>query len=108
MSRLVALKSEYKQLKLSHANSVELYGQLKHRSTSEVSAIIEQIKSRDEILDISEHRGRFVQSDDFPQLTADATGSVDDDGKSNNGPAALSERKTSLALGQTLGCTSSY
>jgi hypothetical protein len=71
MSRLVALKSEHKQLKLSHANLVELYGRLKHRSTSEVSAIIEQIKSRDEILDMSEHRGRLVQSGDFPlsQLT---------------------------------------
>jgi hypothetical protein len=96
MSRLVALKSEHKQLKLSHANLVELYGRLKHRSTSEVSAIIEQIKSRDEMLAMS------------PPLTADATGSVDGDGKSNDGPAALSERKTSLALDQTLGFTSSY
>jgi hypothetical protein len=55
-----------------------------------------------------EHRGRLVQSGDCPPLTADATGSVDDDGKSNDGPAALSERKTSLALDQTLGFTSSY
>jgi hypothetical protein len=62
MSRPVALKSEYKQLKLSHANLVELYGQLKHRSTSEVSAIIEQIKSRDEMLDMSEHRGRLMHN----------------------------------------------
>jgi hypothetical protein len=55
-----------------------------------------------------EHRGRLVQSGDCPPLKADATGSVDDDGKSNDGPAALSERKTSLALDQTLGFTSSY
>jgi hypothetical protein len=108
MSRLVALKSEHKQLELSHANLVELYGRLKHGSTSEVSAIIEQIKSRDEILDMSEHKGRLVQSGDCPPLTADATGSVDDDGKSNDGPAALSERETSLALDQTLGFTSPY
>jgi hypothetical protein len=108
MSRLVALKSEHKQLKLSYANLVELYGRLKHGSTSEVSAIVEQIKSRDEILDMSEHKGRLVQSGECPPLTADATGSVDEDGKSNDGHAALSERETSLALNQTLEFSSSY
>jgi hypothetical protein len=99
---------------LSYGNLVELYGRLKHGSTSEVSAIIEQIKSRDEILDMSEHKGRLAQSVDCPPLAADATGSVDGDGKINDGPAALSGRKASLALDQTLGitsscqCTSSY
>jgi hypothetical protein len=103
MSRLVALKSEHKQLKLNYGNLVELYTRLKHGSTSEVSAIIERIKSRDEILDMSEHKDRLVLSGDCPPLTIDITGSANDVGH-----AALSERETSPALGQTLGFTSSF
>jgi hypothetical protein len=107
MSRLVALKYEHKRLKSSHDNLMQLYRRLKQGSASEVSAIIEQIKLSDEILDISEHEGRLPQSVDCVQLAASPPGLVDQSAKFHTGSPASSERETSLALGLTLESTSS-
>jgi hemerythrin-like domain-containing protein len=64
MSRLVTLKSEHKQLKSSYNNLIQLYRRLKQGGASEVSAIIEQIKFSDKILNMSEHKGRLLRSGD--------------------------------------------
>jgi hypothetical protein len=101
MSRLVALKSEHKQLKSSHDNLMQLYRRLKQGSASEVSAIIKQIKLSDEILDISEHEGRLPQSQGCVQSAAHPPGLVGQSAKLHSGSSALSERGTSLALNPT-------
>jgi hypothetical protein len=107
MSRLIALKSEHKQLKSSHDNLMQLYRRLKQGSASEVSAIIEQIKLSDEILDMSEHEGRFPQSGDCVQLAASPPGIVDQSAKLHTDSSALSQREISLALGLAPEFTSS-
>jgi hypothetical protein len=101
MSRLVALKTEHKQLKSSHDNLMQFYRRLKQGSASEVSAIIELIKSSDKILDMSEHEGRLPRSLDSAQLAADGPGLADQDAKSRPGSSALLERGASSALDQT-------
>jgi hypothetical protein len=106
MSRLVTLKSEHKQLKSSHDNLMQLYRRLKQGSASEVSAIIEQIKMSDEILDMPEHKGRLPQLRDCVQPAANPPGSVDRSAKLHTRSSALSERETSLALGLTPESTS--
>jgi hypothetical protein len=52
-SRFTTLKSEYEQLKSSYGN---LYERLKHRSASEVSELLEQIRSENEIPGLLEDR----------------------------------------------------
>lgn len=108
MSRLVALKTEHKQLKSSHDNLMQLYRRLKQGNASEVSAIIELIKSSDEILDMSEHVGRLPQYLDSAQLAADEPGLVDHNAKSHAGCYASLERDTSSVLGRTPETTSSF
>jgi hypothetical protein len=108
MSRLVALKSEHKQLESSHDNLMRLYRRLKQGSASEVSAIIKRIKSSDEILDISEHEGRLPQSLEYAQLANNAPGLVDQNAKSRTSSSALLGRDTFLALDQTPESTSSF
>jgi hypothetical protein len=108
MSRLVALKAEHKQLKSSHDNLMQLYRRLKQGSASEVSAIIELIKSSDEVLDMSEHEGRLPRSLDSAQLADDITGSADQDAKSRPGSSAFLERDESSALDQMPESTSSF
>ena len=98
MSRLDALKSEHRQLQLSYGNLVELYRQLKYGSRSEVSAIVEQIRSRDEILDMSEHKNRLPQPLGCTQLATGVPGSEKQIAKAPTGSAGLLERKSSLAL----------
>jgi hypothetical protein len=107
MSRLVALKSEHKQLKSSHDNLMQLYRRLKQGSASEVSAIIEQIKLSDEILDMSEHEGRLPKLGNCVQLAASPPGLVDQSAKLHTGYSALSERKISSTLGLAPEPTSS-
>jgi hypothetical protein len=107
MSRLVALKSEHKQLKSSHDNLMQLYRRLKQGSASEVSAIIEQRKFSDEILNLSGHEGRLPKSGDCVQLAASPPGLVDQSAKLHTGSSALSEREISLALRLTPESTSS-
>jgi hypothetical protein len=101
MSRLVTLKSEHRQLKSSHDNLMQLYRRLKQGSASEVSAIIERIKSSDEVLEMSKHEDRFPQPLDCAQLAANAPGLVDQNAKSRTGSSALLEREVSLALDLT-------
>jgi hypothetical protein len=108
MSRLVALKSEYKQLKSSHDNLMQLYRRLKKGSASEVSAIIELIKSSDEILDMSEHEGRLPRSLDSAQLAADEHGLADQYAKSRPRSSASLERDSSSALERTPESTPSF
>lgn len=108
MSRLVALKTEHKQLKSSHDNLMQLYGRLKQGSAPEVSAIIGLIKSSDEILDMSEHEGRLSQSLDSAQLAADEPRPVDQNVKPLASYSASLERDTSSALDPTPESTSSF
>lgn len=108
MSRLVSLKSEHKQLKSDYNNLMQLYECLKHGSASEVSAIIERIKSSDGILDMSEQRSRLSPSLHDPRLAGDAAGFVDQNTKAHNDSADLSEQKTLLALNQTSKSSASY
>jgi hypothetical protein len=108
MSRLVALQTEHRQLKSSHGNLMQFYRQLKQGSAPEVSAIIELIKSSDEILDMSEHEGRFPRCLDSAQLAADGPGLADQNAKSRPGSSALSERDASSALDQTPESTASF
>jgi hypothetical protein len=107
ISRLVALKSEHKQLTSSHDNLMQLYRRLKQGSASEVSAIIKQIKLSDEILDISVHEGRLPQSQGCVQLAAHQPELVGQSVKLHSGSSALSERGISLALNPTSESTSS-
>jgi hypothetical protein len=106
MSRLVALKTEHKQLKSSHENLMQLYRQLKQGSASEVSTIIELIKSSDEIPDMSEHEGRLPRSLDTAHLIADEPGLVDQNAKSHAGCSTSLERDTPSALDLTPESTS--
>jgi hypothetical protein len=108
MSRLVALKTEHKQLESSHDNLMQLYKRLKQGSASEVSAIIELIKSSDEILDMSGHEGRLPRSLDSAQLAADEPGLADQHAKSRTGSSAFLERNVSSALDRTPESTSSF
>lgn len=108
MSRLVALKAEHKQLKSSHDNMMHLYRRLKQGSASEVSAIIELIKSSDEILDMSEHEGRLSRSLDSAQLAADEPGLAVQNAKSRPEFSASLERDTSSAFDRTPESTSSF
>jgi hypothetical protein len=97
MSRLLALKSEHKQLESSHDNLMQLYRRLKQGSASEVSATVEQIKSNHEILDISEHEGRLPPPLDCAQLAANAPELADQIAKSQTNSSALLEPETSLS-----------
>jgi hypothetical protein len=108
MSRLVALKTEHKQLKSSHDNLMQLYGRLKQGSAPEVSAIIGLIKSSDEILDMSEHEGRLLRSLDSAQLAVDEPGIADQNAKLHAGCSASLERDNSSGLDRTPKSTSSF
>jgi hypothetical protein len=107
MSRLVALKSEHKQLKSSHDNLMQLYRRMKQGNASEVSAIIERIKSSDEIPDMLGHEDRLPQSFGCAQLAANAPGLVDRNASSHAGSSALLERESFLALDKMPESTSS-
>ena len=108
MSRLFALKTEHKQLKSSHDNLMQLYSRLKQGSASEVSAIIELIKSSDEILVMSEHEGRLPRSLDSARLAADLPGLADQNAKPHAGYSASSERNSFSTLDWTPESTSSF
>jgi hypothetical protein len=106
-SRLVALKLEHKQLKLSYDNLMQLYRRLKQGSASEVSAIVERIKSSDEIPGMSEQDGMLPQFQDSAQLAANEPGLMGQDTKCHTVPSAFLERETTVALEQTPEPTSS-
>jgi hypothetical protein len=86
---------------------MQLYRRMKQGNASEVSAIIERIKSSDEIPDMSGHEDRLPRSLDCAQLAANAPGLVDLNAKSHAGSSALLERESFLALDNMPESTSS-
>lgn len=108
ISRLVALKSEHEQLKLSHDNLMRLYRRLKKGNTLEISAIIEEIKSSDEILDMSKHKARLSPFVACAQPATDQLGLVYQNKNSEAGSSASTAQKNYLAFDQTPKPTSSH
>jgi hypothetical protein len=108
MSRLVALKSEHTQLKSSYDNLMRLYRRLKQGSALEVSSIIEEIKSSDEILDMSAHKARISPSLNCAQLATDRLGLKHQNEFSQPGSLELMKRETSATLDRKPKSTPSY
>jgi hypothetical protein len=86
VSRFTALKLEYEQLKSSYGNLSTVYERLKHGSASEVSKLLEQIRSENGIPGLLEDKSVLRRSVDDPQLEDYNTGPVDEHERSQSGP----------------------
>jgi hypothetical protein len=94
VSRFTALKLEYEQLKSSYGNLSTVYERLKHGSASEVSELLEQIRSENEIPGLLEDKSVLRRSVDDPQLEDYNTGPVDEHERSQPGPYANLGKET--------------
>jgi hypothetical protein len=94
VSRFTALKLEYEQLESSYGNLSTVYERLKHGSALEVSELLEQIRSENEIPGLLEDMSILHQSVDDPQLEDYNTGPADEHEKSQAGPYASLETES--------------
>jgi hypothetical protein len=94
VSRFTALKLEYEQLKSSYGNLSTVYERLKHGSASEVSKLLEQIRSENGIPGLLEDKSVLRRSVDDPQLEDHKTGPVDEHERLQPGPYASLGKET--------------